>query len=239
MPWYSVYNPLLIDPAVFIYIQEMWHFNKKPIVVVLEQGKLVNNNALHMLWIWGMQGFPFTSTMEEELWEAADLGNSIDTRRKLHMLVWWRKHRLGSGIHTIARKVAKRIHSIRRSFTWGKSNSNKEKQVRKIIDTIMWRISATRCKSTIMFGSSAALESMWHSKTQLLYVENDPYTQEINTLLSFDKNHEGWAVFCRGTAMAMAKGETILQCLKDFDSWKTHMEDKDFVTALNHHLNHS
>ncbi|KAJ0074951.1 hypothetical protein Patl1_33331 [Pistacia atlantica] len=75
MPWYSVYNPLLIDAAVIFYIQEVRHSNKKPILVVLDpQGKLVNNNALHMLWIWGSLAFPFTISKEEELFEATDLG---------------------------------------------------------------------------------------------------------------------------------------------------------------------
>ncbi|KAJ0074950.1 hypothetical protein Patl1_33356 [Pistacia atlantica] len=79
---------------------------------------------------------------------------------------------------------------------------------------------------------------MWHSKMQLgCREENDPIMQEINTLLSFDKSDEGWAMFGRGSALAKAEGETILQCLRDFDLWRTHLEDKDFVTALSHRLN--
>ncbi|KAJ0008177.1 hypothetical protein Pint_28832 [Pistacia integerrima] len=73
---------------------------------------------------------------------------------------------------------------------------------------LLWRILATHCKSTIR-----------HSKMQL------------------GCRVEGWAVFGRGSALVKAKGETILQCLRDFDLWRTHLEDMDFVTALNHHLN--
>lgn len=70
MPWYSVYNHTMIDRAVIKYIKEVWQFKKKPILVVLDpQGKVVNNNALHMLWIWGSLAFPFTSTREEALWK--------------------------------------------------------------------------------------------------------------------------------------------------------------------------
>ncbi|KAJ0007461.1 hypothetical protein Pint_28840 [Pistacia integerrima] len=70
MPWYSVYHPSMIDPAVIMYIQEVWHFKKKPIVVVLDpRGKVVNHNAVHMLWIWGTVAFPFTSDREASLWE--------------------------------------------------------------------------------------------------------------------------------------------------------------------------
>ncbi|XVF85094.1 hypothetical protein PTKIN_Ptkin17bG0090500 [Pterospermum kingtungense] len=46
MPWHSVHHPSIIDPAVIRYMKEVWCFNKKPLVVVLDpQGKVVNPNA--------------------------------------------------------------------------------------------------------------------------------------------------------------------------------------------------
>lgn len=69
MPWYSVFQPSLLDPAVIKYIKEVWHFNHKPLLVVMDpQGRIVNANALHMMWIWGSLAFPFTSLREEALW---------------------------------------------------------------------------------------------------------------------------------------------------------------------------
>lgn len=84
MPWYSVYNHAMIDPAVIKYIKEVWQFKKKAILVVLDPlGKVVNSNALHMLWIWGSLAFPFTSTREEALWKEESwrlelLADSVD-----------------------------------------------------------------------------------------------------------------------------------------------------------------
>ncbi|KAJ0075150.1 hypothetical protein Patl1_33453 [Pistacia atlantica] len=251
MPWYSVYHPLMIKPGVLMYIEQVWKFKKEPIVVVLEpEGKVVNTNALHMLRIWGSLAFPFTSTMEAELWTQEIsrielLVDSIDAT-----IPFWIKEEKyiclygGENIDWIreftatARKVAEAASIPLQILYVGKSNSNEE-QVHKIINTInVEKLSHSLQEYHQVWFFWQRLESMWHSKTQLgCTVENDPILQEINTLLSFDKNHEGWAVFCRGTAMAKAKGETILQCLKDFDSWKTLMEDKDFMTALNHHLN--
>lgn len=70
MPWYSLQHPALLDKAVVKYIRDMWHFDKKPILVVLDpQGKVVCPNALHMMWIWGSLAFPFTSAREEALWK--------------------------------------------------------------------------------------------------------------------------------------------------------------------------
>ncbi|KAJ0818266.1 putative protein SIEVE ELEMENT OCCLUSION [Helianthus annuus] len=69
MPWYSLFHPSLLDPAVIKYIKEKWHFNRKPLLVVMDsQGRIVNTNALHMLWTWGSVAFPFTSPKEEALW---------------------------------------------------------------------------------------------------------------------------------------------------------------------------
>lgn len=69
MPWYSIQHPSMVDPVVIRYIKEYWHFKKKPILVVIDlHGKVVNTNALHMMWIWGSLAFPFTSAREEALW---------------------------------------------------------------------------------------------------------------------------------------------------------------------------
>ena len=61
MPWYVVQYFSRI--AGIRYIKEEWHFNGKPIVVVMNpQGKVENPNALHDINLWGMKAFPFTET---------------------------------------------------------------------------------------------------------------------------------------------------------------------------------
>jgi hypothetical protein len=68
MPWYTV-HPSLIGRPVVRFIKEKWHLRKKPILVVLDpQGKVVSPNAIHMMWIWVSNAFPFTSSKEEALW---------------------------------------------------------------------------------------------------------------------------------------------------------------------------
>lgn len=71
MAWYSVRDPMIIEPAVIKYIKEVWNYTKKAIVVALDpQGKLSSPNALHMIWIWGNLAFPFTHEKEESLWKS-------------------------------------------------------------------------------------------------------------------------------------------------------------------------
>ena len=71
MPWYTVQHPSLIGKPVVRFIKEKWHLKNKPILVVLDtQGKVVSHNAIHMMWIWVSNAFPFTRSREEELWRA-------------------------------------------------------------------------------------------------------------------------------------------------------------------------
>ncbi|KAG2290697.1 hypothetical protein Bca52824_050301 [Brassica carinata] len=61
MPWYTVDSPKLIERHVVEFMRERWHFMNKPILVVLDpQGNEASLNALHMIWIWGTEAFPFT-----------------------------------------------------------------------------------------------------------------------------------------------------------------------------------
>ncbi|KAL3511370.1 hypothetical protein ACH5RR_030771 [Cinchona calisaya] len=84
MPWYSVAHPMMIGPAAIRFIKEIWGFNEKPQLVVLDpQGKESNRNALHMMWIWGNLALPFTKAKEEALWREETwriqlLADSID-----------------------------------------------------------------------------------------------------------------------------------------------------------------
>lgn len=90
MPWYSLHHPSLLEPAAVKYIRNEWHFDKRPLMVVLDpQGKVVCPNALHMMWIWGSLAFPFTSNRElalwkEETWRLEFMVDDIDP----DMLAW-------------------------------------------------------------------------------------------------------------------------------------------------------
>ncbi|XP_031273238.1 protein SIEVE ELEMENT OCCLUSION B-like [Pistacia vera] len=249
MPWYSVYNHTMIDPAVIKYIKEVWQFNKKPILVVLDpQGKVVNNNALHMLWIWGSLAFPFTSAREEALWKEESwrlelLADSVDAA----IAVWIAEEKCiclygGEDIEWI-RKFTAMAHSVAQAANIqlemlyvGKSNP-KEKVRRNISTITVEKLSNTLQDLALVWFFWVRLESMWHSKMQHgKSVANDPIMQEIVTMLSFDGSEQGWAVFSEGNVMAKAKGETIVQSFIDYESWKSYVRERGFVPALNDHL---
>jgi hypothetical protein len=49
-------------------IREDLNYKNKPIVPVLNpQGRVVNYNAMHMIFVWGIDAFPFRPTDDESL----------------------------------------------------------------------------------------------------------------------------------------------------------------------------
>lgn len=70
MSWYTLFHPSLLDVASIRFIKEVWGFAKKLVIVSLDSaGKMVSENALHMILIWGNSAYPFTTIKEEELWK--------------------------------------------------------------------------------------------------------------------------------------------------------------------------
>ncbi|XP_028081938.1 protein SIEVE ELEMENT OCCLUSION B-like [Camellia sinensis] len=226
---------------VIKYIKEVWHFNKKaPLVMLDPQGKVVHRNAIHVCWIWGNMAFPFTSLKEKELWKETRwtmefLADSID----LSILDWIVDDKYiclygGDDLEWIRRftktsqAVAATAHIQLEILYVGKSKARET--VQKISNTILLeKLSHVLSDPTLVWFFWVRLESMWHSKRQLsTSVENDPIMQEIMTILSFDGNDQSWAVISRGTAeMAEAKGDTMLQSLVKFEEWKDHAKEID------------
>ncbi|KAM7484165.1 hypothetical protein LguiA_000174 [Lonicera macranthoides] len=250
MPWYSVYHPSLLEPAVIKYIKDVWRFTKKPLLVVLDpQGKVVNQNALHMMWIWGSLAFPFTSLREEALWKEETwkielLADSIEpnifnwiTERKYICLYGGEDLDWIKRFTTTMKAVASAANIPLEMLYVGKSNPREK--VRKNNSTIInENLSHTLPDPTLIWFFWVRLESMWHSKVQHgKSVEDDPIMQEIMTMLSFDGSEQGWAVISRGSAeIAKAKGDTIWTAMTQFDQWRDQVEPNGFIQALNDHL---
>lgn len=251
MPWYSVAHPSMIDPAVIRCIKEVWGFNKKPQLVVLDpQGKEANNNAYHMLWIWGSLAFPFTKAREEALWKEQTwtielLADSIDQ----NIFTWISEGKCiclygGEDIEwiraftTATRAVANAARVPLEMLYVGKRNP--KERVRKNSSIIqVENLSHVVQDQTLIWFFWERLESMWHSRTQQdIPGETDPILQEIVTILSYDGSDQGWAVFSRGLAeMTRGKGDLVVQVMKGFDRWRNEVSDiTTFVPTLDRQL---
>ncbi|KAK3183692.1 hypothetical protein Dsin_030978 [Dipteronia sinensis] len=251
MPWYTIHHPSLIDRAVIKFTKEVWNFQKKPILVVLDpHGRVVCPNALHMMWIWGSAAFPFTTAKEEALWR--------DENWKLELLVdgidpvvlnWMSEGRYiclygGEDIEwirkftTTANAVAQAAGISLGMVYVGKSNP--KERVRRNCETITAeKLSHCWQDVTSIWYFWVRIASMWHSKNQLgKTVENDHVMSEIMTMLSFDGSEGGWAVLARGNSeLVRAKGGVFLTCLQDYEQhWKEPARKKGVIPAVQDHL---
>ncbi|XP_010904538.1 protein SIEVE ELEMENT OCCLUSION B [Elaeis guineensis] len=250
MPWYLLHHPSLLDRAVIQYIREVWHFEKKPLLAVLDpQGKVTNRNALHMMWIWGTLAFPFTTNREaalwnEETWRLEFLVDEIDPM----ILTWVREGRYvclygGEDIDwirrftTVLRRVAHEAKIPLDMVYVGKSSS-KERVKKAVAAIAAEKLSSSWQDPVMVWFFWVRLESMWHSKMQHgKSIDNDSIMQEVMTLLSFDGSDEGWAIISRGSLeMVKSQGKKLVECLNQFEQWKATVETEGFIPALTNAL---
>ncbi|KAH9607289.1 hypothetical protein KSS87_022501 [Heliosperma pusillum] len=235
MPWYSVHHPSVVSNAAIRFFRNDWHFKGRPILVVLSpQGKVLNENAIHMMWIWQNLAFDFTSIREVQLWE--------QERWKLELLVdnidpriqeWIREGKYiflygGDDIDWIrkfttqARSVAQALKIPLELLYVGRSH-NKE-LVRRVCAIItVEQLSHCWQDPSWVWYFWTRIESMIHSKVKLERIDDhgDTILQEIQRLHSHDKTTGGWALLAKGsTILAHGPGKTILLALEERDQWR-------------------
>ncbi|XVE67808.1 hypothetical protein DITRI_Ditri09bG0018300 [Diplodiscus trichospermus] len=246
MTWYTLHHPSVLDGAVFKFIKEVWHFEKKPILVVLDpQGRIACPNALHMMWIWRASAFPFTSAKEDALWRAETwrlellvdgidpvILNWISEGSFIFLyggedMEWIRK------FTNTVRDVARVSGLVLEMVYVGKSNP-KERIQRNINTITAEKLSYCLPSMTAVWYFWTRIESMWLSKHQLGKAgENDPITPEIMALLSYDGSEAGWALLSKGsTELTRAKGSAFLACLSDYSLWAEDANTKRLVLAI-------
>ncbi|XP_027920347.1 protein SIEVE ELEMENT OCCLUSION B-like [Vigna unguiculata] len=246
MSWYSIYDPSVLEPATIKYIKDVWLFKTKPILVVLDPlGKVVNLNALPMMWIWGSLAYPFSSSKEEALWNNETWGlvllaDTIDPS----LLYWISEGKYiclyGGDDMDWIRKFTSTAYSLAKALQLplemiyvGKSNPGKK--IQEINNAIQEeKLSTVLPDLAIIWFFWVRLESMWNSKSQhSKTVENDHIMHEVMRILTYDSGDPGWAVISQGTGrMAQGKGDTFLRCLNEHEQWIHTAKDKGILSAM-------
>ncbi|XP_020215868.1 protein SIEVE ELEMENT OCCLUSION B [Cajanus cajan] len=248
--WYSLFDPSLMESATIRYIKEVWHFNTKPILVVLDpQGKVVNLNAIPMMWIWGSLAYPFSSSKEEALWNEetwglALLADTIDQS----LLDWMSEGKYiclyGGGDMEWIRQFTSTAHSLAKALQLplemiyvGKSNPGKK--VQELNNNIQKEnLSNVLPDLAIIWFFWVRLESMWQSKSQQnKTVENDHIMHEVMRILTYDSGDPGWVVMSQGTGkMIQGMGDAFLRCLYDYEQWKDKAQDKGLLPTMDDYI---
>ncbi|XP_021844910.1 protein SIEVE ELEMENT OCCLUSION B [Spinacia oleracea] len=250
MPWYSVHHPTMMSNAVIKFIKDDWHFRGRPILVVLDPlGKVVCPNAIHMMWIWQNNAFPFTSIKEESLWGQESwrlelLVNGIDPK----ILDWIQAGKYifvygGDDLEWI-RKFTREAHAVARALQVSMEmvyvgRSHNKELVRKVSESIMIeQLSHCWQDPSMVWYFWTRIESMIFSKIQLgrVHDHGDVILQEIQRLHSHDKSHGGWAILAKGsTIIVHGQGKIALITLQELELWKEKASKEGFEVGYGDH----
>ncbi|XP_074294676.1 protein SIEVE ELEMENT OCCLUSION B-like [Silene latifolia] len=251
MSWYTLFHPSLLDEVATRFVKEKWGFAKKQILVSLNQlGKVVSQNALHMMLIWGNSAYPFTTVKEEEMWtkQTWKIDFLLDgihpevpkwLSEKVHIcafggedIEWIRKFTTSMKEH--ATKTGTKIELL----YVGKHNA--KEAVKKIIDIITKeKLAHTTTDVTQVWYFWTRLEAMLYSKMHHgKNVENDTIVKEVMSVLSFDGGHQGWG--CVGmtgsTEIVKGNGQVILNAVVNYREWEEKSKKVGFLEAFLEHV---
>ncbi|MED6220176.1 hypothetical protein PIB30_042316 [Stylosanthes scabra] len=220
MEWYVVQNFGSI--AGYKYIKEEWHFNKRPMVVVLNpQGKVLHTNAFHLIQAYGMKAFPFTSVEEERIHKethwvgpvVGDIHSNIDT--------WIREQKY---IFFYGGKDREWIQQFSKSAA-ALANDGIIKDLRISIEMFC------------VEKEDKGLFSRFWNRIESLFVTKahkavDTVKQEVQRMLSY-KYESGWALLSKGSSVvASGHGSTILKTVSEFEKWKEVVMKKGFEVSF-------
>ncbi|XP_061371209.1 protein SIEVE ELEMENT OCCLUSION B-like [Gastrolobium bilobum] len=216
MPWYVVqhFGPI----AGYKYIVEEWHFQKKPIVVVLNpQGMVQHTNAFHMIHVYGMKAFPFTR---------------VDQERIDREINW-----VGSVVGNIHPNITTWIKEEKYIFFYGGKDKGWIQEFTKYATTLANDVTLKEAKISIELfcveREDKGLINRFWSGIESLFVTKahktvDAVTQEVQKMLSY-KNETGWALLSKGSSVVVSgHGNTILKTVAEFEKWKEVVIKKGF-----------
>lgn len=73
MPWLTVADPWSMETAVLEVVKQDWDFGNNSssrLVAVDEKGRIINKDAMGMVWRWGVEAYPFADDASANLLEA-------------------------------------------------------------------------------------------------------------------------------------------------------------------------
>ncbi|KAL2323776.1 hypothetical protein Fmac_028155 [Flemingia macrophylla] len=208
--WYAVPVEYLQPLAGIRLIEEDLYFRNKPIVpVVNPQGVVVNPDALHILFEWGIDAFPF---------------RKADADRLAHKWKWfWDEIRKTNLQHI-------QVKGDRYIFIYGGSDKWTQ-EFTLAVDKMKRHPTITSADAIIECyhlgkDDPKIVPRFWigiEGKRQRRHYENlDCQIQEIvKTLLCLKQDIQGWAILTKGSNVKiLGHAQPMYQTVAEFDTWK-------------------
>ncbi|XP_030456796.1 protein SIEVE ELEMENT OCCLUSION B-like [Syzygium oleosum] len=189
MRWYTS-NSIVSKPAAK-FIQKKWQFRQQTKVVVLnQQGKVVNMDAMAMIRLWGQKAFPFTESKGRELWNRQGIN--------------WFKLAVNNMIFPDVEQSFEREELI---FLYGSAEDSQTVQkIEKYLSEIKGYLGPYKALniSTKKEKFLTRLESCLSSKMQASSDVYDSLTQELLELYTSYKQCGGFAVIAKGSSVVVS-----------------------------------
>ncbi|KAK9676299.1 hypothetical protein RND81_11G067700 [Saponaria officinalis] len=243
MPWYSVRQLSMVSDAAVLLFKNEWHFKSSPIVVVLNpHGKVLNQNAIHMVRIWqNLSIDKLTTEMELQMWEKETwdlrlLVNDVDPK----IQEWIKDEKYiflygGNDIdwirnftrlaHFMANSLQVKIEMVYMGLSHSKDH------VQSVSDKILAE-QLTHClpQSTKKFFWSR-IASMIYSILKLEKRNNhiDTLLDEILKLHS----HKEWALLAKGSKILVhGPGRIAMTALEEIQNWRERGIEAGYVNQF-------
>ncbi|RHN80316.1 putative sieve element occlusion [Medicago truncatula] len=223
MPWYVLHHFATIKGIRFI--KEELHFKLNPLVVVLStQGKILHQNAFHMIHVWGVKGFPFTKTKEESMTQELMWVDSVLVG--IDIKIKWREDDI---VIICGGKDKEWIQQFTKYFG-ALVNDATIKQTNTSIELICLESQQQNVVNTFWKKVESLFVTKMHEKTNSV-------TQQVEKLLSY-KNESGWAIVTKGSiVIAVGHGTTVLKTFAEFGTWKGDVSTKGFEHSFREYHN--
>ncbi|KAM7464691.1 hypothetical protein LguiA_032812 [Lonicera macranthoides] len=245
LPWFSIRQPCLLSSATVHFIKQEWNFKEDPLMVALDfQGRVINSNAIDMIFIWGAKAFPFSTTREKELWENETHALQLMIEGIDPLLM----HRIAEDTNICIcasddldwiREFNSRMKKIITTglqlevIYVGKRNPNKH------IRNILAIIQEDNLSSSLNLTKIRIFWIRWESMIKSILhvgqtVDNDSMLTEVSGLLDMDDSSKGWVLIGKGSSKETVKlqGRMVLECFDNFSVWGENVAELGLAGAI-------
>ncbi|KAL4287806.1 protein SIEVE ELEMENT OCCLUSION B [Arachis ipaensis] len=200
-------------------LQEIWNYQGKPIVVVADAGgKLLNENALHPIILWGMEAFPFdpaTLTTVSQNWN----------------WFWPAAYNIYPLIKTCVMSEEKYVFVYGGTRGWTEKFHGLLERMKKDLEG-----TETDIEHFNLATNETNQTKFWLSITHSLLsnIQNVETTtlKQIQMLLAM-KTEAGWAIVSKGkNVFLFGYNEVMLNVLQGFKEWRPNISVLGFYSAI-------
>ncbi|PKI31151.1 hypothetical protein CRG98_048453 [Punica granatum] len=247
LPWYLIRKPQRLSSAAMTFIKQEWNYEEEPISVVIDnKGSVINLNAIDTMKIWGSEAYPFSASLEEELWKFEKstfllMFNGIDPlltdriREGRNVCIYG-----GDNVRWIREFQAKIEETILSKALQLEIVYVGKRTLTSLVRNIL--LAETQYQPSNIPISVTNIQFFWTRldsiRRSILRQRNkanvDHILQDVSWLLEIDESATGWAMLGDGTSRdtLRLRGKEVMECLDMFPKWQGNVSKWGLVGAI-------